>query len=56
MSPIGQGVLPAGGSVEETVVGLKKTESWPIGRATHPWPPYRLATRVTPLVSVSRTV
>lgn len=39
LSPIGQGVVAAGGSWGWTTVGLKKTESRPLGSAIQPWDP-----------------
>jgi hypothetical protein len=55
-SPMGHGVLAAGGRLGLTTSGVKCTLSSPIGSGTHPWLPYCRATRVTPFLRVRRTV
>ena len=52
---MGHGVVAAGGRFRATSVGVKWTESSPIGDVTQPWFLYFFAVRVTPSGRVSET-
>ena len=54
-SPMGHDVVAAGGRFRATLVGVKWTESSPIGDVTQPWFLYFFAVRVTPSGRVSET-
>ena len=52
-SPIGHGCVKGSGSLVFTSIGVKSTELFPTGSATHPWRPRYLAVSVTPFGSVT---